>query len=177
MRLGVPMWKCAAALIGAIVLAGPVDAAQGGRKLDRALESLKSGSTERVIVRSKPGRRAELKQALKACGPKIKGEHPSIDALTAELSAECIQHLVKNNLVDSVGSDAEVTGDAVDYNLTSIPSNTLRSTLGQSEYSTGAGIGVAVIDSGIAPLPAFAGRIVGFYDFTTDSVVSMPAHD
>ena len=112
MRIGVSIWKCAAALVGALVLAGPADAARGSGKLDTALERLKSGSTERVIIRTKPGRRAELKQALQACGPKIKGEHPSIDALTAELSAECIQHLVATNLVDSVGNDADVYGRA-----------------------------------------------------------------
>ena len=31
---------------------------------------------------------------------------------------------------------------------------------------TGASIGVAIIDSGIAPIADFAGRITAFYDFT-----------
>ena len=47
---------------------------------------------------------------------------------------------------------------------------TLRKTLGLSavaETLSGAGIGVAIIDSGIAPLTDFGGRITDFYDFTT----------
>src|SRR6185503_11154525 len=107
MRIGVPLWKCAAALVGALVLAGPADAAKGSGKLDHALESLKSGSTERVIVRLVAGSRGELNQALKACGAKVRGEHPSINALTAELSAECVRYLTTSNLVESIGSDAD----------------------------------------------------------------------
>jgi hypothetical protein len=87
-------WKCAAALIGALVLAGPAGAAQGGQKLDHALRNGNSGKNERVIIRSKPGRRAELKQALKACGHKIKGEHALVDAVTVELGSDCIQKLI-----------------------------------------------------------------------------------
>ena len=77
-------WQCAAALIGALVLAGPAGATQGGQKVDSALRNAKSGKTERVIIRSRPGRRAELKRALKACGVKIKAEHALVDAVTAE---------------------------------------------------------------------------------------------
>ena len=44
-------------------------------------------------------------------------------------------------------------------------------------YATGAGIGIAVIDSGIAPLPAFSGRIVGFYDFTRGGVIATSPDD
>ena len=57
--------------------------------------------------------------------------------------------------------------------LTSLPvlSTTLRQTLGlpsvaTSSMSGGTGVGIAIIDSGIAPSGDFAGRITGFYDFT-----------
>jgi len=39
--------------------------------------------------------------------------------------------------------------------------------LARATPSRGAGIGVALIDSGIAPLPAFNGRITASYDLTT----------
>ena len=132
-----------------------------------------------MIIRSRPGRLTELKQALRSCGgPKIEGDHASIDALTAEVKGDCLQKLIANDVIDSVGSDAEVTGDlSNDYAVTTLTSNTLRSTLGSSEYATGAGIGIAVIDSGIAPLPAFSGRIVGFYDFTSGGVVATSPND
>src|SRR5687767_15893616 len=114
---------CAPALLAALVWAGPAGAAQGGQKLDERLQSLNSGSTERVIIRSKPGRRAELKQLLKACGPKLKGEHRSIDALTVEVSTECIEKLSASDVVDSIGSDVDVESSASSTQLTSIPSN------------------------------------------------------
>src|SRR5688572_8731321 len=177
MRIRVCPLKCAAALIGALALTGPVDAAQGGHKLDHALRSGNSGKNERVIIRSKPGRRAELTQALKACGYQLKGEHALVDAVTAELGTDCLQKLIANDVVESVAKDADVHSSASESDFISIPSNTLRSTLGEGEYSTGAGIGVAIIDSGIAPLPAFGNRIVGFYDFTSDSIVATSPHD
>src|SRR5687767_9887400 len=177
MRIRVCPLKCAAALIGALVLAGPAGADQGGQKLDESLRNSKSGKNVRVIIRSKEGRRAELRQALKACGHKLKGEHALVDAVTAELGTDCLQKLVANDVVDSVGKDAEVRSNASKSRFTSIASSTLRSTVGQSEYSGGAGIGVAIIDSGIAALPAFSGRIVGSYDFTSGGTVATAPFD
>ncbi len=178
MRRSVLVWKCAAAVIGALVLAGPVDAAQGGQKLDYALRNAKSGGSQRVIVRSQSGRLAELRQLLRSCGAKIQDDHSLIDALSAEVKNECLQKLLANDVLESVGSDAEVFGDLSEsYDLTTIAPNTLRRTLGASEYATGAGIGIAIIDSGIAPLPAFGSRIIGFYDFTKGGVVATTPND
>jgi serine protease AprX len=173
------MWQSAAALIAALVLAAPADAAQYGQKLDDALRTAKRGGEQRVIIRSQPGRFAELRQALRSCdGLKMEGDHASIDAVTAEVTGECLQKLIANDVIDSVGSDAEVAGNYGDYaDVTTVPSNPLRSTLGSSDYATGAGIGVAVIDSGIAPLAAFSGRIVGFYDFTNGGVTAAAPND
>ena len=44
----------------------------------------------------------------------------------------------------------------------------LRKTLGVKSTDVGRGVGVAIIDSGIAPTPDLAGRITAFYDFTGD---------
>jgi serine protease AprX len=62
------------------------------------------------------------------------------------------------------------------------PPNVLRETLGLSRVATAdidgaTGIGVAIIDSGIAPNDDFAGRIVGFYDFTRGGVATSPYDD
>src|SRR5688500_14821520 len=163
MRIGVCARQCAAALIGVLALAGQVDAS--------------SGQNVRVIIRSKPGRLPELRQALAVCGYNLKGVHALIDAVTAEVGSDCLQKLVANNVVDSVGKDHQVKSTGLTFDGSSIPSSTLRRTLGQSEYSGGAGIGVAIIDSGIAALPAFSGRIVGFYDFTSGGIVARSPFD
>ena len=61
---------------------------------------------------------------------------------------------------------------------------TLRATLGlphvapAPEWPTGAtGVGVAIIDSGIAPSDDFGGRITGFYDFTRGGMPTAPFDD
>ena len=53
----------------------------------------------------------------------------------------------------------------------------VREAVGGHEWATGSGIGVAVIDSGIAPLPAFEDRITAFYDFTGGGVVATAPND
>jgi len=62
-----------------------------------------------------------------------------------------------------LAADADVAADAYSTEHRAISSSVLRSTLGESDASRGAGIGVALIDSGIAPLPAFNGRITASY--------------
>jgi hypothetical protein len=99
MRLRLPTWQCAATLIGALALTAPAGAAQYGQKLDSALRNAKRGSEQRVIVRSQPGRFAELRQALKSCGGlEIEGAHASIEALTAEVKGECLQKLISDKV-------------------------------------------------------------------------------
>ena len=78
----------------------------------RAPATRRAAATERVIIRSQSGRLAELRQLLRSCGAKIQGEHSLIDALTAEVKNECLQKLLANDVVESVGSDAEVFGDS-----------------------------------------------------------------
>src|SRR5256885_6132994 len=42
---------------------------------------------------------------------------------------------------------------------------------------TGAGVGVALIDSGIEPSADFSGRIAAFYDFTRGGIAATPYDD
>src|SRR6185295_2519179 len=61
---------------------------------------------------------------------------------------------------------------------TTTPVDRLRATLGAASSAyTGAGVGVAVVDSGIYPSPAFQSRIVAFYDFTTGKAVAKNPFD
>ena len=180
-------------------------------KLDRALQQVRGGGPQRVIIRTKGSRHA-VRQALKEHGDRVNAEHPSIEALTAEVHADDLAALAARGDVESVSLDAEVSttarparslkakrparrekparqekpsrarggerhrsDDADDdggYRFTrkaapALESATLRATLGFDSYAvTGLNVGVAVIDSGIAPLPAFGNRITAFYDFT-----------
>src|SRR4030095_10590242 len=55
---------------------------------------------------------------------------------------------------------------------------TVRSTLGLGSMSAkGTGVGVAVVDSGMAAAAVFASRIAAFYDFTTGVAVAASPSD
>ena len=166
-------------------------------KIDRGLqESLRhGGATQRVIISVKPGYRGEIRQSLEKHGDRIKSEHPFVDALAADIHSDDVNELANHPWVLAVSIDATVyAGGAADsygnFNrwqgnvsagvmpggaLDTTPANTLRETLGLPRAShsltpSGSGVGVAIIDSGIAPLDDFAGRITGFYDFTKGGI-------
>jgi hypothetical protein len=180
-----------------LVAAPALAEAPPNRKIDRALqESLREGgATQRVIISVKPGYRADIRQALEKHGDRVKSEHPFVDALAADVHSDDVNELANHPWVLAVSIDATVyaggaadsygningwqgnvstgvmPGGAVDTK----PANTLRETLGLPRASnsltpSGSGVGVAIIDSGIAPLDDFAGRITAFYDFTKGGI-------
>jgi serine protease AprX len=160
------------------------------RKIDRSLRAsnLRAGSTRRVIVTVKAGYRDEIREALKAHGDVITSESPLINAVTVELHAEDVEELARHPWVELLSDDAVVRANAapiVDHDrsgrVPAVPS-TLRATLGLPNAPTwttpgGAGIGVAIIDSGIAPLADFGDRITAFYDFTRGGIPTLPYDD
>ena len=163
-------------------------------KVDHALQNgIRSGApTQSVIVTVKPGYRATLRDALQKHGDRIKSEHPLIESLAVDLHTEDIAELAKQPWVDSLAADAIVSAKAVSQTpltlqLSTQPTTTLattlRPTLGlpavpTSTSPTGStGVAVAVVDSGIAPNDDFAGRIVGFYDYTQGGIPTAPYDD
>ena len=186
--------SCASLLAFALTVGGaapaiaeqPRNAAQGARKIDRAVrQALESGArTQRVIVKVKPGYRETLRQALKEHGDVIKSDHASIDALGADLHSADVEELEKLDWVLDIAADAIVRADAkknsTDATLTTA-STTLRETLGlpaRANWPDGpAGVTVAIIDSGIAPNADFSGRITGFWDFTRGGIATAPYDD
>jgi serine protease AprX len=182
----------------ALVIAAPrvfASSPSDDQKIDRALlAALKNGApTQPVIVTVKPGYRSDLRDALRRHGDRIKSEHPSIDALAVELHTADVRELAKQPGVEAVSFDAPVFATAsTDLKggttsptvLTTQPaqqlSGTLRETLGLPRVATAGtmtgatGVGVAIIDSGIAPSDDFLGRITGFYDFTRGGVATAP---
>jgi serine protease AprX len=150
-------------------------------KLDKALQVLQTGAPERVIVQVTPGSRPRVRRLLLSLGAKIRAEHPSLDGITADVPGSVLRKLAADANVTAVGLDAEVTSTAAvkkKSSLAQLHTSVLRSTLGLDALSPrGAGVGVAVIDSGIAPLPAFSDRIAAFYDFTNGAVLRTTPRD
>jgi subtilisin family serine protease len=106
-----PDLKLAALLF--LLLAVPAAAQPGNAsrsKIDRALlASLAAGcSTESVIIRTQPGFRAGLAQALKDHGDLLAAEHPFIDAISAEIHCEDLAALEAFDEVLSISVNAAV---------------------------------------------------------------------
>jgi len=150
-------------------------------KADQILKSSSSGEPRGVIIRTKAGRRASVKNKV--------GRHTSqfqefalLDALTAKLSAADIAELLNDPDVESVSVDADVAALAKNSSGTTTTTTTtssssvplplptatsdLKLSLGLGNWYTGSGVTVAVIDSGIAPVLDFDYRLVASYDFT-----------
>lgn len=177
--------------IAALLVAGfAATAAAGDRghngKLDLALRDRVAHGTpgrERVIISSTPGTRDALRRALAARGAAVVAEQPAIDALTAMVRVEDLEALASDPLVASIAMDAEVRASARTKLSANghkqVPYSALREQIGLADQPFfGEGIGIAVIDSGIAPLEDFRGRITAFFDFTsTGSPVPAAPHD
>ena len=73
----------------------------------------------------------------------------------------------------STDLDSTVSADSLlDSTATATDGQKLRATLGLRSWQKGAGVGVAVIDSGIAPTWDLAYRVTAFYDFTAGGVAA-----
>jgi len=179
------MTALAICLVATPVLAGPAR----DKKADKALRGALKGRTEQhtVILRVNPGTRRQVRLAIEQCGGVVKNQLQLIDALTVNLPGSCLDAILENQNVKSAGSDASVTSTPVvgfsdDSGVNADPVQvfggySVREAVGGHEWATGSGIGVAVIDSGIAPLPAFEDRITAFYDFTGGGVVATAPND
>src|SRR5262245_58988789 len=142
----------------------------------------KGPDKQRVILRMVPGTRGATVSGLKGNGFGVKREHWLIDAVTVEVPRKALDGLAHNPNILSISSDA-LTG----AHVTVAPSGaTLRFALGVTSSAAslsttsgpkGAGVGVAVIDSGISPSTVFGNRIVAFYDFTSGDAVSVAPND
>jgi serine protease AprX len=183
---------------------GTAAAQERHSKLDRVLRDAvrsDSNSPRRVIVQTRPGARAAVRNTLQAHGDAVEAEHPAIDALTVTLHQEDLTALAADPSILAVSVDATVTsfgygdsakrsarrserndrnGNARDKNERSENDrrggyhrtlNVLRASLGVEDSSfSGAGVNVAIIDSGIAPNRDLASSIAGFWDFTRGGI-------
>ncbi len=197
-------------LVVALCLIGfttPVSAQGRQSKLDKVLRAGRTeGVVHRVIIQTRAGGRAALKQALQRHGDVVQAEHPGLNALTVVVHGEDLAALEADPSVVSVSIDAEVTafgganskanskakpnanakagkssrpsagrtphaGRAARH----APADILRDTLGLSSVPfAGAGINIAVVDSGIDPTRDLAANIAGFWDFTRGGVATRP---
>src|SRR5262245_12177093 len=113
--------------------------------------------------------------ALNSQGFKVGGPAPRSNALAVTIPSSALAWLEALPGVASISVDGEVSTAplAPETFLSSTgfsflkKTSELRAQLGLTDSDpTGNGIGVAIVDSGIAPVSDLAGRITAFYDFT-----------
>ena len=109
------MYLPTATIALAMAVAAPAHAQTTGTKIDEALtESLKAGcATERVIIRLRPGYRAGMKQSLRSHGDSVTAEHPSIEAVSAEVHCMDLATMGGFSSVLSISQDAIVRPDGL----------------------------------------------------------------
>ena len=149
---------------GTWMSASPFDHKHAAAKLDRALARLSpdDAATVRVIVSTQPGRRHGVAGDATRRSARLIAEHPAIDALTLELPVSEIAELAAHPEVERVSLDAPVKSYA--DQVGALDTNMLLPTLGLPQSGlTGAGVGVAVIDSGVVSHAEIV--VSGFYDF------------
>ena len=121
-----------------------------------------------------------MKRALEAVGVTSKGDFTLIEGMALRVPARLLRVLAEDSDVVSVSTDAPVTSTGLSVAVSGKAQNSkydLMSTLGlKSTPYSGKAIGVAVLDSGIAPLQDFGKRLTLSLDFLAGGVAT-PAMD
>ena len=135
------------------------------------------------VVIQMNGAQADLASQIQALGGRVVYDLPRMNALAAEVPAEAIGRLAENSAVARISLDTPIVSSSVDTKKVTVsePTNTYLQTLGVDSLSnlTGEGIGVVVIDSGIANSPDFGNRLVervGFSSSSSDRVSDKFGH-
>src|SRR5258705_867951 len=158
-------------LPSAAALAEP-RAPQTERKLDKALqEALRraGGGQVPVIIQTTDAGRVAVAGTLAAKGHPIAGEFRNIGAISAAVDVADLAARAADSAVTAVSLDAPIAAHATLPGPDSfVTLDAVRNDIGSRALTTltGRGVGVAVIDSGIANIPDVHDQMGPFYDFT-----------
>jgi serine protease AprX len=134
-----------------------------------------STATVDVLVRVDEGAQAAVTARVRALGGHADKPLDVVPGFTAEVPADAMQALRETPGVQSVVADLDIPFDAAFYDAEKVSSSMFQvaknvgvDDLWKDGY-TGEGIDVAVIDSGVADLPEFSGRLVHGPDLSFDA--------
>lgn len=140
-----------------------------------------TGQPARVIIKYRAGATTALRQRMRSRGLMPKAHHRQAGAFSVALAAGELSRWANDPDVTGISADAVIESHgrhSVWKTLTpgAADAQSLRRTLGLPAIAQGGrGVGVAVIDSGIAPMPDLSGRITAFYDFTAGGIPAIPS--
>ncbi len=158
---------CAAAMVAS--LAGPALAGTAERGsawksvgvLDPGL-TLVGGALQEVIVSASSGASAAA-DAVRRLGGVVEAELPIVGGVEARVPAGSLLDLSRVPGVTAVTADRQAKFVNFTYDETTVASGFTRSTEASAAWAAGnlgAGVGVAVLDTGISPMKDFEGRLV-----------------
>ncbi len=139
----------------------------------------KRSTSVRVIVTATPGTAANLRQTVKTAGGRVERTLPIVHGVSAVVPVSAITTLRSAKGVTGVTVDARLSPQSVlpgtSYEQTSTTNSIYSTTLitGAQEYwkrgFTGAGVDVAVIDTGVLVQNGLNGRVVNGPDLSFES--------
>ncbi len=122
-----------------------------------------------VVVTARQGRTADLAGLVRAAGGTVGRRLPLVDGLSARVPADRLARLAADPAVRSVTPDASMTVTATSWGGSPLASSYPLSAGADAAWrrgSTGAGVTVAVLDTGVSPVPDLAGRVVAGPDLS-----------
>jgi serine protease AprX len=134
----------------------------------------------RVIVGSQPGQSTAVEKLVTNAGGTVVGQLTALDMTVVDIPASALNRLARQPAVTSLTVDASVRlanqGNGNGNGRGREQSDANRSAIDvdgpRSRGVNGSGIDVAIIDSGVSPVPGLAGRIVNAPDFSADAGVA-----
>ena len=176
-RIRIPLALALAALIASSPIRGSVVGSSSeaqAANLDPALRaSMSSPAMVSVIVREAMPASDRAERAVRAAGGTVTSELSIIGAFSARVPGTALGRIAFSPTVAAVWSDRKVHVSSIIDDLNRRAANTVWQQSinlgGVRKYGyTGAGVTVALVDTGIRDLPDLAGRIVAKVDFTPD---------
>ncbi len=116
----------------------------------------------------------DLARAVRAAGGRVRADLPLVDGVSAVVPAERLAGLASSSAVTAVTADRSGSFSDVAWDEEASASTFTRSaqiTPSWARGNYGAGVGVAVLDTGVSPLPDLAGRLVHGPDLSGEGTV------
>ena len=140
----------------------PAPASSPRAVVDPALRRIPAGDA-RAIVQADPARLADAVAAVEGAGGRVKLALPIIEGFGAEIPVTAIDEVAESDAIRVLTADRRVRFEEMSYDDTTTASNFTRTSGATAAWATGrygAGVGVAVIDTGVSSMNDFAGRVV-----------------
>ena len=125
---------------------------------------------QRVVVTGT----GDLAAAVRDAGGTVGAALPLVDGVAAQVPADRLVALASRAGVRAVTADREGTYEEYTYDATATASTfarTSQATRAWADGNRGKGVGVAVIDTGVSPMPDLAGRLVHGPDLSGEGTV------